>query len=255
MPTKWWPVIEAKVLPKKSLKTFTTAGRENWARSRMFEVGMWPKAGKREIIPARLLKARFSQWKPLYDEAKIQQKIDYDENRGNDLHDRSQLGPWGLSKECVLNDSTSKCLPVGGSLQTAVIYPNGEPCYAAWNNYYDKNKLSNYLRMCDFIRTALSCTHSRVYIVPRKVPGKMVRHRSLKVQSEEHFCILPWKEKREYYKIFFKHMQLAEKGTPFSRPTFSWSCHGKSKYSRFKTIVSRERWLFTKVDLTLKLVK
>ena len=90
-------VIEAKVLPKKlaakleesRITTSAVAGEDIWAQSvskisNVFEGReMLAKLVNEEIIPARLLKARLispgPNGKPLYDdEAKIEQKIDYD---------------------------------------------------------------------------------------------------------------------------------------------------------------------------------
>ena len=90
-------VIEAKVLPKKlaakleesRITTSAVAGEDIWAQSvskisNVFEGReMLAKLVNEEIIPARLLKARLispgPNGKPLYDDdAKIEQKIDYD---------------------------------------------------------------------------------------------------------------------------------------------------------------------------------
>ena len=158
-------VIEAKVMPKKlaakleesKITTSAVAGEDIWAQSvskisNVFEGReMLAKLVNEEIIPARLLKARLispgPNGKPLYDdEAKIEQKIDYDAETVEMTYmvemswDREAYLESIVPKMTALLDKLAVAPPVevkGPLYQTETqIYPNGENCYAAKSSYH-----------------------------------------------------------------------------------------------------------------------
>ena len=153
-------VIEAKVMPKKlaakleesKITTSAVAGEDIWAQSvskisNVFEGReMLAKLVNEEIIPARLLKARLISpgpgGKPLYDdEAKIEQKIDYDAETVEMTYmvemrwDREAYLESIVPKMTSLLDKLAVAPPVevkGPLYKTKTqIYPSGENCFAA----------------------------------------------------------------------------------------------------------------------------
>lgn len=158
-------VIEAKVLPKKlaakleesKITTSAVAGEDIWAQavskiSNVFEGReMLGKLVNEEIIPARLLKARLispgPDGNPLYDdEAKIEQKVDYDEETVEMTYmvemswDREAYLESIVPRMTALLDKLAVAPPVevrGPIYKTKTqIYPNGENCYAAKSSYH-----------------------------------------------------------------------------------------------------------------------
>ena len=152
--------IEAKVLPKKlaakledaKITTSAVAGKDIWAQavskiSNVFEGrDMLAKLVNEEIVPARLLKTRLispgPDGKPLYDDqAKIEQKIDYDAETVEMTYmveiswDREAYLESIVPRMTALLDKLAVAPPVevrGPLYKTKTqIYPSGENCYAA----------------------------------------------------------------------------------------------------------------------------
>lgn len=237
-------VIEAKVLPKKlaakleesKITTSAVAGEDIWAQavskiSNVFEGReMLAKLVNEEIIPARLLKARLispgPNGKPLYDdEAKIEQKIDYDTETVEMTYmvemswDREAYLESIVPKMTALLDKLAVAPPVevkGPLFKTKTqIYSNGENCYAAKSSYHRElhhESLKQSVGINEKEGPDEEGKYSCAY------PGNYgTEFRA--VWSEEHFFVLVDTSKKEdefsmlvytlkgdeYYKVFYQN--------------------------------------------------
>ena len=247
--------IEAKVLPKKlaakledaKITTSAVAGKDIWAQavskiSNVFEGReMLAKLVNGEIVPARLLKARLispgPDGKPLYDDqAKIEQKIDYDAETVEMTYmvemrwDREAYLESIVPRMTALLDKLAVAPPVEvkGPLYktTSKIYPNGEFRYAHLRTDTKpedryKHRGSNLIDLNNVVKIDLkagpgpdgkySCSYPYYY------GGQEFKA----VWSKEHFFVLvdiSTKEDEfavkvytlkgeEYYKVFYQNNQ------------------------------------------------
>jgi len=236
-------VIEAKVMPKKlaakleesKITTSAVAGEDIWAQSvskisNVFEGReMLAKLVNEEIIPARLLMARLispgPNGKPLYDdEAKIEQKIDYDAETVEMTYmvemswDREAYLESIVPKMTSLLDKLAVAPPVevkGPLYKTKTqIYPNGENCYAAKSSYGGKSHESLKQSVSINVKEGpdeegkYSCSYPGSYTTEFRA-----------VWSEEHFFVLVDTSSKEdefsvlvytlkgdeYYKVFYQN--------------------------------------------------
>ena len=239
-------VIEAKVLPKKlaakleeaKITTSAVAGEDIWAQavskiSNVFEGReMLAKLVNEEIIPARLLKARLispgPDGKPLYDDqAKIEQKIDYDAQTVEMTYmvemrwDREAYLESIVPRMTALLDKLAVAPPVevrGPLYKTKTqIYPNGENCYAAKSSYHRE---LHHESLQQSVRIKLKEGPDKEGKYNCAYPGYYgTEFRA--VWSEEHFFVLvdtSTKEDEfavkvytlkgdEYYKVFYQNNQ------------------------------------------------
>ena len=244
--------IEAKVLPKKlaakleeaKITTSAVAGEDIWAQavskiSNVFEGReMLAKLVNEEIIPARLLKARLispgPDGKPLYDDqAKIEQKIDYDAETVEMTYmvemrwDREAYLESIVPRMTALLDKLAVAPPVevrGPLYKTKTqIYPNGENCYAALRSDVlpedaFKGYTSNFLKLNSSVLLDIEAGPGADGKYNCSYPDyKGTEFRA--VWSEEHFFVLvdtSTKEDEfsvlvytlkgdEYYKVFYQN--------------------------------------------------
>ncbi len=246
--------IEAKVLPKKlaakleeaKITTSAVAGEDIWAQavskiSNVFEGReMLAKLVNEEIIPARLLKTRLispgPDGKPLYDDqAKIEQKIDYDAETVEMTYmvemrwDREAYLESIVPRMTALLDKLAVAPPaeVRGPLYKTKsrIYPNGEFRYAHLrtnvkpeNRYKNRESLVDLNELVEVDRKAGPGPDGKYSF---SYPGYYNGQEFKAVWSKEHFLVLvdiSTKEDEfavkvytlkgdEYYKVFYQNNQ------------------------------------------------
>jgi hypothetical protein len=246
--------IEAKVLPKKlaakledaKITTSAVAGKDIWAQavskiSNVFEGrDMLAKLVNEEIVPARLLKTRLispgPDGKPLYDDqAKIEQKIDYDAETVEMTYmvemrwDREAYLESIVPRMTALLDKLAVAPPVevrGPLYKTkSRIYPNGEFRYAHLStDVKPENRYKNRESLVDlneclriYSKEGLDSNGKYSFSYPYFYNGQEFKA----VWSKEHFLVLvdtSTKEDEfavkvytlkgdEYYKVFYQNNQ------------------------------------------------